>query len=523
MDRASTVHSNEGFSLHSLSVPRRGEERLRRRAYGPSHKRPLGQAPPNNVSALYAPDLPATQLAEAEPQTSPAPRPAEIYPLPVPSAAPAPVRRRSSLSGVPTGSIAAGLTLVFVMASGSLVAPGAIATRLGGALAVAAVGLALVYLVDGFAVSAFSSVRELARVLAGATVVGGAVALALAWRWPGVFSPVFAAELAAGIAVFGSIANRFAVGPAGSARSGARRRALVVTSPDGGPLGADLGRLDGRLDVIGLVVVPGRASTLRAALAFHRPDVVLVEASLSDVDFELVRLCSEQAIRVLVLQRPAYGVAGGGRVVRLAGLPWLPLRPLAVAPRHRRAKRALDLLLLAVAAPLVLPIMAGIAVAVASTSKGGVFYRQIRLGESGKPFVLFKFRTMYVDAERDTGPVFAGAADPRVTRAGRFLRPLRLDELPQLWNILRGEMTLVGPRPERPEFAADFSAVPEYDCRHLIQPGLTGLAQLVGGYSATAADKLRCDLLYLSSRSVRLDLRLIAATAAALVRGFPAG
>jgi len=475
------------------------------------------------LSALTAPTSPAPQLAPAEPRTSAAARPAEIFPLPVPSAALALSRRRANVAGVRSDGIAAALALVFIMASGSILAPGVPLQRLAGALTIAAAGLALVYVVDGFAASAFTSTRQLTRALGGAALFGSAAALALAWRWPALFSPLFAAELGAGVAVFGHIVARSAVGPARSHSGTGRRRALVLLGTEGGPLADDLERVAASVDVVGRIVVPARAGTVQAALAFHRPDIVLVEAPVSEVNFELVRFCSEQAIQVLVLQRPAYGVASGGPIVRLGGLPWLPLRPLAVAPRHRRAKRVLDLTLLLVTSPVVAPLMGLIAGAVALTSRGGVLYRQVRVGEGGKPFVLLKFRTMYVDAERETGPVFAGAADPRVTPAGRFLRPLRLDELPQLWNILRGEMTVVGPRPERPEFAAEFDAIPEYGCRHLITPGLTGLAQLVGGYSATAADKLRCDLLYLSSRSVRLDLRLIATTACDLMRGFPAG
>jgi lipopolysaccharide/colanic/teichoic acid biosynthesis glycosyltransferase len=136
---------------------------------------------------------------------------------------------------------------------------------------------------------------------------------------------------------------------------------------------------------------------------------------------------------------------------------------------------------------------------------------------------LVKIRTMAVDVESATGPMLASTDDPRVTPLGRVMRRYRLDEMPQLWNVLRGEMSLVGPRPERPEFVTQFRELALYDLRHLIRPGLTGIAQLTGGYAATVEDKLRCDLLYVGGRSLRLDLTLLAQTVFDLLRGFPRG
>ena len=139
---------------------------------------------------------------------------------------------------------------------------------------------------------------------------------------------------------------------------------------------------------------------------------------------------------------------------------------------------------------------------------------------------MIKFRTMRVDAERETGPVLSGEGDLRVTRVGRYLRRYRLDELPQVWNVLRGDMTLVGPRPERPEFVEEFRElphIPHYDLRHLIRPGLTGIRQLTGGYTSTVEETLRCDLLYVSTQSLRLDLKLLALTFIDMLGGFPRG
>ncbi len=406
------------------------------------------------------------------------------------------------------------------MVDGAFLAPGARLSTLAGALALALLGLALLYFADCFARRAFSTVAEFTRTLAGAGAVGAGTALLLAWRWPSAFQPLSAAELLVGFALVGAVLARSTVMPR---LDRGPVRALVVSSSEDSILEENLDELAARAQVVGRVRSPLEQGQCAQALAFHRPEVVLVEAPITEVDFELLHLCSVRRIRVLALLSPSYGPALRGPIVSLGGLPWLLLRPLPLARRHVRGKRALDVSLTLLVAPLVLPVLAATAIAIAATSRGGVLYRQVRLGEGGRPFVLLKFRTMHADAERDSGPVLARPDDPRATPLGRVLRRLHLDELPQLWNVLRGEMSLVGPRPERPELVETFGAIPEYDLRHLLRPGLTGLAQLVGGYSSPASDKLRCDLLYISSRSLRLDFRLIAATTLALLRGSTVG
>jgi exopolysaccharide biosynthesis polyprenyl glycosylphosphotransferase len=148
------------------------------------------------------------------------------------------------------------------------------------------------------------------------------------------------------------------------------------------------------------------------------------------------------------------------------------------------------------------------------TSRGPIIFAQERTGLKGKTFVLFKFRTMRQDAEKITGPVLStGIEDWRLTKLGRWLRLFRIDELPQLINVLRGEMSMVGPRPERPFFVEKFeSMVPTYSKRHQVRPGITGLAQVCGGYHTDARDKLRFDLIYVSHRSVWLDLKILLRT-----------
>lgn len=146
-------------------------------------------------------------------------------------------------------------------------------------------------------------------------------------------------------------------------------------------------------------------------------------------------------------------------------------------------------------------------------SHGPIFYRQTRVGQGGRLFEVVKFRTMVEDTEAKTGPVLASVDDRRITRVGRFLRALRLDEFPQLLNVLRGEMSLVGPRPERPEFVEQFRMnIEGYDLRHLVKPGITGLAQIRGRYDTPAEDKLRFDLAYIFLWSPLLDIKIMLQT-----------
>lgn len=206
-------------------------------------------------------------------------------------------------------------------------------------------------------------------------------------------------------------------------------------------------------------------------------------------------------------------------------IPTLEVRPLAFTPGQQVAKRVFDLVIALAMFLVAMPVMLFVALAIRLSSPGPIFYGQVREGRNGRAFTMHKFRTMVVDAERSTGPVLASAADPRVTSIGRFLRARRLDELPQLWNVIRGDMSLVGPRPERPEFTAQFATeLPDYRFREVVAPGLTGLAQVMGKYATTAQDKLRFDLFYIRNYSVWLDLQILLLTArAVLTSGTAAG
>ena len=178
-----------------------------------------------------------------------------------------------------------------------------------------------------------------------------------------------------------------------------------------------------------------------------------------------------------------------------------------------RAKRVMDFLLAGVSLLLTLPLSLLAAILIKLDSPGPVLYRQERLGQGGKRFRLLKFRSMRHDAERETGPVWAGERDPRVTRVGRILRRSRLDELPQLISVLKGEMSLVGPRPERPAFVRELQEkIPFYVHRLAVKPGITGWAQVKYPYGSTVEDaleKLQYDLYYIKNLSIFLDLLIL--------------
>lgn len=179
-------------------------------------------------------------------------------------------------------------------------------------------------------------------------------------------------------------------------------------------------------------------------------------------------------------------------------------------------RRLFDLVVASVGLVASSPIMGLAALAIWIESGRPVLYTQTRVGQHNRSFGMYKLRSMRVDSDVPTSLTLIN--DPRVTRVGRLLRRTRIDELPQLVNVLRGEMSVVGPRPERPEFVARFAAeLPDYNRRHRVRPGITGLAQVKLGYSASARDKLRYDLVYADSPSLRRDLAILWGTAAVLL------
>jgi len=228
---------------------------------------------------------------------------------------------------------------------------------------------------------------------------------------------------------------------------------------------------------------------------------------------ELSRTQRAQQVKVEVVPELYEILIGRIDYNLLSDIPLIQLTKEPVPSWVKLSKNIFDRLLSALLLLVFAPVMLICALIIKLTSKGPVFYKQERVGQNEKLFWLYKFRTMIDKAEAATGPVLATEDDQRITPIGRFLRRYRLDELPQLFNILKGEMSFVGPRPERPFFVKQFKkSIPGYAERFLIKPGLTGLAQVSGSYATTPANKLKYDLIYLYNQSLFLDIKILFST-----------
>jgi len=233
---------------------------------------------------------------------------------------------------------------------------------------------------------------------------------------------------------------------------------------------------------------------------------------------DLMEVTSREFIDVKVVPDILQFIALRARLEDLDGLPVININEIPLQGFNAWVKRGLDVMLSAAAMVLLAIPLAIIAAFVKWTSPGPIFYKQERMGLDGKAFTVFKFRSMHQDAEDDTGPVWAGDDDPRATTVGRWLRKLDLDELPQFWNVLKGDMSIVGPRPERPFFVEQFKhRIPQYMLRHKVKAGITGWAQVNGWRGNTSLEKrIEYDLYYIENWSVTLDLKIMWLT---LVRG----
>jgi exopolysaccharide biosynthesis polyprenyl glycosylphosphotransferase len=352
--------------------------------------------------------------------------------------------------------------------------------------------------------------------------------------------PVSNGHLVAGVIELTVIAYVWQVMVAAGLGLGRPLRCLVIGSPSSARLllreplapGAQdfeiVGLIDdnpreGASQAAGELPLLGTLHELEHALEAADCDLVVIGARTGrPAVFQ--RLLALSHLSFNVVELPEFFEQKFGRVpVEEITSVWF-LHALNVANRGISAalKRFLDLVVALLLLVLSAPLMLLTALAVKLTSPGAVFYSQQRVGEHGRVFTCVKFRSMRDDAETD-GAVWADEDDPRTTRVGRYLRRYRIDELPQLWNVLRGEMTMVGPRPERPEFVRQLvEAVPFYSPRHLTKPGLTGWAQVSAGYAATLDDarlKLSYDLYYLKHRGLALDLAILLRTIGVVLRG----
>lgn len=228
----------------------------------------------------------------------------------------------------------------------------------------------------------------------------------------------------------------------------------------------------------------------------------------------VTKYCVAHKISTYVIPRIGDVIMDSVRKVHLFHLPMMAVQRYNPSPEYLILKRAYDIALSLVALVLFAPIMAVVAAAIKATDGGDIFYRQARLTKDGKVFQVLKFRSMRMDAEKDgVARLSTGENDPRVTKVGRFIRAVRFDELPQLLNILKGDMAIVGPRPERPAISAQYAqAMPEWNLRLQAKCGLTGYAQVYGQYNTTPYDKLLLDLMYIAKPSLFEDFKIIFAT-----------
>jgi sugar transferase (PEP-CTERM system associated) len=270
--------------------------------------------------------------------------------------------------------------------------------------------------------------------------------------------------------------------------------------------------------------VLGKVEDLARIAAGTRPDRIIVGMTERRARMPLETLLDLRFSGILIEDAGLAYENASGRISMKELHPAQFIFSSALGPTRRGvlAKSILSPVLALAGAILTLPVVLIAAVAIKLTSRGPVLYRQTRVGLNGVPFTLYKFRSMVADAEGTTGAVWASRDDPRVTAIGRWLRKLRIDELPQLWNVLAGEMSLVGPRPERPEFVQAFSEkIPYYRQRHCVRPGITGWAQINHKYGDTVEDtiiKLEYDLYYIKHISLSLDGFIIFQTLKTMLR-----
>lgn len=228
---------------------------------------------------------------------------------------------------------------------------------------------------------------------------------------------------------------------------------------------------------------------------------------------DYIKFCFEKSIRAYIAPKISDIIIRGADDIRLFDTPLLLCRNYGLDFEQRFIKRAFDIIFSLIAVIPALPFMAASAIAVKLYDGGPVIYKQKRLTEEGREFYVYKFRSMIVDAEKDGKPKLASDEDSRITSVGKVLRKFRLDELPQIFNILKGDMSVVGPRPERPELTEEYKKqMPEFEYRLKVKAGLTGYAQVTGVYDTSPYDKLKMDLMYIENYSIRLDIQIILMT-----------
>lgn len=290
------------------------------------------------------------------------------------------------------------------------------------------------------------------------------------------------------------------------------RKTFVIYKDD-----ADLGKIgeivhfEKRFEIDGKIQNPQDIFEILPLLDGYQAVVVSgIEATLRN---GIVKACIDKDIDCYFIPHTGDVIISGAKHIQSFSVPIMRARRAVLRPEYAFAKRTLDILLAALALVVASPFMAVTAIAIKLYDHGPALYKQVRLTKDGREFEILKFRSMRVDAEKDGVARLAAEHDNRITPVGKVIRAIRFDELPQIFNILKGDMSIVGPRPERPEIAAQYEQeMPAFSLRLQVKAGLTGMAQVYGKYNTEPRDKLKMDLMYINDMSLMQDLKLIFAT-----------
>ena len=251
----------------------------------------------------------------------------------------------------------------------------------------------------------------------------------------------------------------------------------------------------------------------------HSFDALLLAPGLAE-ERALIQRCVQAQKKIMAIPALLELSLLRGRVFEMQDLLVVELQSPHLGLGHRLMKRIFDVVFATTLLVLASPVLLVTAAMIRLTSRGSVVFKQERVGKDGVEYQLYKFRTMVTDAEKHTGPVLAQQCDPRITALGHVLRATRIDEFPQLVNVLIGNMSVIGPRPERQFFVSTFrKTLPDYDLRLAVKPGITGLAQVAGSYSTPVEQKLKFDLLYISDYSLMRDISIVLRTIPVLFQG----
>ena len=273
-------------------------------------------------------------------------------------------------------------------------------------------------------------------------------------------------------------------------------------------------KMDSRRDkynISKLICIDAGFETVCEEIRKH--EAVILTDVPAEIRNDILKYCYRHRIRTYVAPKLTDIMIRGARQNNLFDTPLMLVKGTGLTPMQRVIKRTMDIILSAIALLIAAIPMIAVAVAIKLEDGGPVFYKQKRMTRNGREFEILKFRSMIVDAEKYAGAVLATDDDPRITKTGKFIRATRLDEIPQILNILKGDMSIVGPRPERKVIADEYcKEIPEFAYRLKVRGGLTGYAQIYGKYNTSAYDKLRLDMMYIENYSLLLDIKLIILT-----------